>query len=83
VYDVRQYLNVVTGTFLLNDFYASMLADSGVDRSLISSDFASLIGLETTKLDYSYDVELADGKLIEARDVALECVLNLNDHALR
>jgi predicted aspartyl protease len=57
-----------------------MLFDSGADRLFISSDFASLIGIEITKLNDSYDVELADGKIIEAKDVALDCVLNLDNH---
>nr|GEU79319.1 hypothetical protein [Tanacetum cinerariifolium] len=31
--------NIVTGTFLLNNHYASMLSDSGADRSFVSSTF--------------------------------------------
>jgi hypothetical protein len=72
--------NVVTSMFLLNNFYASMLFDSGTDRSFISSEFASLIGVEISRLNDSYDLDRADGKLIKARDVALDCVLNLNNH---
>nr|GFB14105.1 hypothetical protein [Tanacetum cinerariifolium] len=36
-------LNVVTGTFLLNNRYASILFDIGADRSFISTAFSSLI----------------------------------------
>nr|GEV39960.1 hypothetical protein [Tanacetum cinerariifolium] len=35
--------NVVTGTFLLNNCYASMLFDSGADRSFVSSTFSALL----------------------------------------
>nr|GEV65977.1 putative reverse transcriptase domain-containing protein [Tanacetum cinerariifolium] len=35
--------NVVTGTFLLNNRYASILFDTGTDRSFISIAFSSLI----------------------------------------
>ncbi|GJS53403.1 putative reverse transcriptase domain-containing protein [Tanacetum coccineum] len=35
--------NVVTGTFLLNNCYASMLFDSGADRSFMSSTFRALL----------------------------------------
>nr|GEV49099.1 hypothetical protein [Tanacetum cinerariifolium] len=35
--------NVVTGTFLLNNYYASMLFDSGADRSFVSSTFSALL----------------------------------------
>ncbi|GJU03087.1 putative reverse transcriptase domain-containing protein [Tanacetum coccineum] len=56
--------NVVTGTFLLNNRYASILFDTGADRSFISSAFSSLIDIAQTPLENSYDVELADGKIV-------------------
>nr|GEW71508.1 hypothetical protein [Tanacetum cinerariifolium] len=52
--------NVVTGTFLLNNRYASILFDTGADRSFISTAFSSLIDIVLTPLGNSYDVELAD-----------------------
>nr|GEY84329.1 putative reverse transcriptase domain-containing protein [Tanacetum cinerariifolium] len=39
-------LNVVTGTFLLNNRYASILFDIGADRSFISTAFSSLKGIK-------------------------------------
>ncbi|GJQ95161.1 putative reverse transcriptase domain-containing protein [Tanacetum coccineum] len=59
--------NVVTGTFLLNNHYASILFDTGADRSFISTAFSSLIDIVPTPLDNSYDVELANGKIVEMR----------------
>ncbi|GJU76009.1 putative reverse transcriptase domain-containing protein, partial [Tanacetum coccineum] len=56
--------NVVTGTFLLNKCYASILFDSGADRSFVSTVFSSLIDIILTTLDHGYDVELADGRII-------------------
>nr|GEX88036.1 putative reverse transcriptase domain-containing protein [Tanacetum cinerariifolium] len=56
--------NVVTGTFLLNNHYASILFDTGADRSFISTAFSSLIDIVTTPLGNSYDVELANGKIV-------------------
>ncbi|GJR04427.1 putative reverse transcriptase domain-containing protein [Tanacetum coccineum] len=56
--------NVVTGTFLLNNHYASILFDTGADRSFISTAFSSLINIAPTPLENSYDVELADGKIV-------------------
>ncbi|GKE77385.1 putative reverse transcriptase domain-containing protein [Tanacetum coccineum] len=56
--------NVVTGTFLLNDRYASILFDTGADRSFVSTTFSSLIGITPTMFDHYYNVELADGKKI-------------------
>ncbi|GJW35397.1 putative reverse transcriptase domain-containing protein [Tanacetum coccineum] len=57
--------NVVTGTFLLNNRYASILFDTGADRSFVSTAFSSLIDIIPTTLYHAYDVELADGKIIE------------------
>nr|GEV91919.1 reverse transcriptase domain-containing protein [Tanacetum cinerariifolium] len=54
--------NVVTGTFLLNNRYASILFDTGADRSSISTAFSSLIDIVPTPLGNSYDVELADAQ---------------------
>ncbi|GJT32388.1 putative reverse transcriptase domain-containing protein [Tanacetum coccineum] len=53
--------NVVTGTFLQNNRYASILFDIGADRSFISTLFSSLIDIIPTTLDHGYYVELADG----------------------
>ncbi|GJW88763.1 putative reverse transcriptase domain-containing protein [Tanacetum coccineum] len=48
--------NVVTGTFLLNNRYASILFDTGADRSFVSTAFSSLIDIIPTTLDHGYDV---------------------------
>nr|GFB88148.1 reverse transcriptase domain-containing protein [Tanacetum cinerariifolium] len=45
--------NVVTGTFLLNNYYASMLFDSCVDRSFESSTFSALLDVAPSTLDTS------------------------------
>nr|GEX59088.1 reverse transcriptase domain-containing protein [Tanacetum cinerariifolium] len=63
---------VVTVTFLLNNRYASILFDTGADRSFVSTAFSSQIAITPTTLDYYYDVELADARIIRgdpARDV--------------
>ncbi|GJW97561.1 reverse transcriptase domain-containing protein [Tanacetum coccineum] len=49
--------NVVTGTFLLNNCYASMLFDSGADRSFVSTTFSALLDVTPTTLDTSYAIE--------------------------
>ncbi|GJR19105.1 putative reverse transcriptase domain-containing protein [Tanacetum coccineum] len=53
--------NVTTGTFLLNNRYASILFDTGVDRSFVSTAFSSRIVITPTALDHDYNVELAEG----------------------
>nr|GFB77565.1 putative reverse transcriptase domain-containing protein [Tanacetum cinerariifolium] len=44
----------------LNNRYASILFDTGADRSFISTAFSFLIDIVPTLLGNSYDVELAD-----------------------
>ncbi|GKA55498.1 putative reverse transcriptase domain-containing protein [Tanacetum coccineum] len=72
--------NVVTGTFLLNDRYASILFDTGADRSFVSTAFSSLIDITPTTLDHYYDVELADGKIIGINTIIRGCTLNFLNH---
>ncbi|GJS74710.1 putative reverse transcriptase domain-containing protein [Tanacetum coccineum] len=72
--------NVVTGTFLLNNRYASILFDTGVDRSFVSTAFSSLIDIVPSTLDHDYDVELADGKIIGVNIIIRGCTLNFLNH---
>nr|GEU88209.1 hypothetical protein [Tanacetum cinerariifolium] len=74
------YFNVVMGTFLLNNRYASILFDTGVDRSFISTAFSSLIDIVPTPLGNSYDVELADGKIVRVDTIMQGCTLNFLNH---
>nr|GEZ73868.1 putative reverse transcriptase domain-containing protein [Tanacetum cinerariifolium] len=68
--------NVVTGTFLLNNHCASILFDTVADKSFVSTAFSSLININPSTLDYSYDVELADGQIIRVNTVIWGCTLN-------
>nr|GEW40793.1 putative reverse transcriptase domain-containing protein [Tanacetum cinerariifolium] len=72
--------NVVTGTFLLNNRYASILFDTGADRSFVSTAFSSLINIILTPLDNHYDVELADGKIVGINTIKQGCTLNFLNH---
>nr|GFB46925.1 reverse transcriptase domain-containing protein [Tanacetum cinerariifolium] len=72
--------NVVTGTFLLNNCYASMLFDSGADRSFVSTTFSALLDVAPSTLDTSYAVELADGIISETNIVLRGCTLGLLGH---
>ncbi|GJV19264.1 reverse transcriptase domain-containing protein [Tanacetum coccineum] len=72
--------NVVTGTFLLNNRCASILFDTGADRSFVSTQFSTLINITPTTLDHGYNVELADGRIIWVNTVLLGCTLNFLNH---
>ncbi|GJW29927.1 putative reverse transcriptase domain-containing protein [Tanacetum coccineum] len=72
--------NVVTGTFLLNNRYASILFDTGADKSFVSTAFSSWIDIIPTTLDHGYDVELADGRIIWVNTLIRGCTLNFLNH---
>nr|GEZ96927.1 putative reverse transcriptase domain-containing protein [Tanacetum cinerariifolium] len=72
--------NVVTGTFLLNNCYARVLFDSGFDKSFMNINFSRLIDIEPVKVNYSYEVELADGRVVSTNTILRGCALNLVNH---
>ncbi|GJW54796.1 putative reverse transcriptase domain-containing protein, partial [Tanacetum coccineum] len=72
--------NVMTGTFLLNNRYASILFDTGADRSFVSTAFRSQIDITPTALDHYYDVELADERIIGLNTILRGCTLNILNH---
>ncbi|GJX79506.1 putative reverse transcriptase domain-containing protein [Tanacetum coccineum] len=72
--------NVVTGTFLLNNCYASILFDTGANRSFVLTTFSSLIDIAPSTLDNSYDVELANGRITGVNTIIRGCTLNLLNH---
>nr|GEY93880.1 putative reverse transcriptase domain-containing protein [Tanacetum cinerariifolium] len=72
--------NVVTGTFLLNNRYASILFDTGADKSFVSTAFSSQIDISPTSLDHYYDVELADGRIIGLNTILRGYTLNFLNH---
>ncbi|GKC27113.1 reverse transcriptase domain-containing protein [Tanacetum coccineum] len=72
--------NIVMGTFLLNNRYASILFDTGADRSFVSTAFSSQIDITPSTLDHYYDVELADGRIIGLNIILRGCTLNLLNH---
>ncbi|GKD40194.1 putative reverse transcriptase domain-containing protein [Tanacetum coccineum] len=72
--------NVVTGTFLLNNRYASILFDSSYDRSFVDTRFSSMLDIDPVKIDTSYEVELADERVVSTNTVLKGCTLNLVNH---
>ncbi|GKA92634.1 hypothetical protein Tco_0814559 [Tanacetum coccineum] len=60
----HQDLNVVTGTFYLNQHLARVLFDSGADKKFVSISLASMLNIPPITLDTTYDIEMADGNLV-------------------
>nr|GEW37671.1 reverse transcriptase domain-containing protein [Tanacetum cinerariifolium] len=72
--------NVVMGTFLLNNRYASFLFDTGADRSFVSTTFSSQIAITPTTLDHYCDVKLANERIIRLNSILRGCTLNFSNH---
>ncbi|GKE00572.1 putative reverse transcriptase domain-containing protein, partial [Tanacetum coccineum] len=72
--------NVIKGTFLLNNRYATIFFDTGADRSFVSNTFSTLIDITPTTLENHYDVELADEKIIGVNTIIRDCTLNFMNH---
>ncbi|GJX62445.1 putative reverse transcriptase domain-containing protein [Tanacetum coccineum] len=66
--------------FLLNNCYASILFNTGANWSFVSTLFSSLIDIIPTTLDYGYDVESVDGKIIAVNTLIWGCTLNFLNH---
>ncbi|GKE12999.1 putative reverse transcriptase domain-containing protein, partial [Tanacetum coccineum] len=78
--DANPYSNVVTGMFLLNDRYASMLFDLGANKSFVSTTFSALLDVITSPLDVSYAVELADRRVTKTNTILRGYTLGLLGH---
>ncbi|GKE79644.1 putative reverse transcriptase domain-containing protein, partial [Tanacetum coccineum] len=78
--EARQDPNIVTGTFTLNNHFATTLFDSGADYSFVSTTFIPLLGLEPSKLGFKYEIEIASGQLVEIDKVIKGCKLEIEGH---
>ncbi|GJV81633.1 putative reverse transcriptase domain-containing protein [Tanacetum coccineum] len=63
--------NVVTGTFSLNNHYATVLFDSEADFSFISTDFAPMLNVKTSFVNPRYVIEVANGNVLPGITKAL------------
>nr|GEW01160.1 retrotransposon protein, putative, Ty3-gypsy subclass [Tanacetum cinerariifolium] len=80
VEEARQDPNIMTGTFTLNDHYATTLFDSGADHSFVSTTFIPLLGIEPSELGFRYEIEIASGQLVEIDKVIKGCRLEIKGH---
>ncbi|GJS97621.1 putative reverse transcriptase domain-containing protein [Tanacetum coccineum] len=79
----QQNPDVVTGTFLFNDHYACILFDSGAEKSFVSSAFTHFIDIAPATLNTSYEIELADGKVVSTNTILRSCTLVLLNHVFK
>ncbi|GKD33881.1 putative reverse transcriptase domain-containing protein [Tanacetum coccineum] len=79
----QQNPNVVTCTFLLNYHYVCILFDSGAEKSFVSTAVTSFIDIAPAALGTSYEVELADGKVVSTDTILRGCTLALFNHVFK
>ncbi|GJR46711.1 putative reverse transcriptase domain-containing protein [Tanacetum coccineum] len=78
--EALQDLNIVTGTFTINNHYATTLFDFGVDYSFVSTTFIPLLDIEPSDIGFSYEIEIASGQLVEINKVIRDCKLEIEGH---
>ncbi|GKE30221.1 putative reverse transcriptase domain-containing protein [Tanacetum coccineum] len=78
--EARQDPNIVTGTFTLNNYYATTVFDSGADYIFVSTTLIPLLDIEPSDLCFSYEIEIASGKLVEINKVIHDCKLEIKGH---
>ncbi|GJU01664.1 putative reverse transcriptase domain-containing protein [Tanacetum coccineum] len=78
--EAHQDLNIVTGTFTLNNHFATTLFDSGADYSFVSTTFIPLLGIEPSELGFRYEIKIASGQLVEIDKVIKGCKIEIEGH---
>ncbi|GJR10876.1 putative reverse transcriptase domain-containing protein [Tanacetum coccineum] len=80
VAEALQDPNVMTGTFSLNDHFATVLFDSGADYSFISTNFLPLINMKPIVISPGYEIEIASGLKVVTNMIDRGCRLELEGH---
>ncbi|GKB54653.1 putative reverse transcriptase domain-containing protein, partial [Tanacetum coccineum] len=70
---------VVTGTFSLNNHFATVLFDSGADFSFISTEFTPLLNVKPSIVNPVYLIEVVDGKKVEVDRIIRDSKLELGN----
>ncbi|GKA86479.1 putative reverse transcriptase domain-containing protein [Tanacetum coccineum] len=78
--EARQDPNIVTGTFTLNNHYATTLFDFGADYSFVSTTFIPLLGIDPSSLGLAYEIEIAVRQLVEINKVIRGYKLEIEGH---
>nr|GEU49260.1 reverse transcriptase domain-containing protein [Tanacetum cinerariifolium] len=78
--EARQYLNIVTGSFNLNNHFSTTFFDFGADYSFVSITFIPMLGIEPSELGFRYEIKIASGQLVEIDKVIKGCKLEIEGH---
>ncbi|GKA91151.1 putative reverse transcriptase domain-containing protein [Tanacetum coccineum] len=69
--------SVVTGTFSLNNHFATVLFDSRANFSFISTKFPPILNMKPSIANPGYVIEIADGKKVKVDRIIRGCKLEL------
>ncbi|GJW83288.1 putative reverse transcriptase domain-containing protein [Tanacetum coccineum] len=71
---------IVTGTFTLNNHFATTLFYSGADYSFVSTTFIPLLVIEHSELGFRCEIEIASGQLVKIDKVIKGCKLEIEGY---
>ncbi|GJT78124.1 putative reverse transcriptase domain-containing protein [Tanacetum coccineum] len=77
--EARVMLDVVSGTFLVNNLNAQVLFDSSANRSLVSTSFSECFDQGVKKLDKELMVEIAEGNHVMTNRVINNCMITIGE----
>ncbi|XP_071740967.1 uncharacterized protein [Rutidosis leptorrhynchoides] len=77
--EAREEDEVIMGTFLVNNCYATILFDTGADRSYVSTDFCTLFTEKPSTRNAKCLVEVANRKVMKVYKIYKRCDLILAD----
>ncbi|KAJ9536325.1 hypothetical protein OSB04_un000505 [Centaurea solstitialis] len=76
--EAKQNPDMVTGTFLLNNYPAFVLFGSGADKSYVSLEFRPKTNRKSQNLREEHIIEYSNGELVRANKVVRKCTLGLS-----
>ncbi|GKA39936.1 putative reverse transcriptase domain-containing protein [Tanacetum coccineum] len=80
VVEAPQDPNVVTGTFSLNDHFATVLFDSGANYNFISTNFLPLINMKPSVISPGFEIEIASGLKVVTNMIVRGCRIELEGY---
>ncbi|GKD87566.1 putative reverse transcriptase domain-containing protein [Tanacetum coccineum] len=72
--------NIVTGTFTLNNHFATTIFDSSADYSFVFTTLIPLLGIEPSELGFRDEIKIASGQLVEIDKVIKGSKLEIEGH---
>lgn len=77
--DAIHDLSTVTGTFLVNGLYVTILFDLSVEKSFITSKFRKLLTHKSRKLNEPHLVEMVNSKSNKIQEILENCLITSNN----